>query len=144
MATKLKKTQQPSWLFRYHRHRENLLSICDHLVNLPNQTVHDDVAGELHLEFRPLEYMTGNTLTDPAASSTPFFMPTHEPVLRGTQHQSVKHTINFPEREGIPADPMTEPTAQDLVLGDNLADEIQNCIILADRYLRPWEMTPIG
>ena len=101
MATKLKKAQQPSWLFRYYRHRETLLSICDHLVNLPNQIVPDGITRELHIEFRPLEYMTGNTLTDPAASSTPFFMPTHEPVLRLSQHQSVKHTINFPERKGF-------------------------------------------
>ena len=91
---RLKKAQKPSWIMGYEQPRQPLVDIGDHLAtHLTRQTIPDKAVRALKLDLLSLDYLTGDTITDPTAAHTPFFMPTNENVPHERQHRFIQDTF---------------------------------------------------
>jgi hypothetical protein len=88
----------------------------------------------LNINLQPLDFFSGRTVTDPAASFDPFFMPTDKVVLRRRKDKSIEHTVKFPQHLRKPHKATTKPIPQDLALQKDLVAELQKVCLLAESY----------
>jgi hypothetical protein len=140
---RLKKQHEPTWVWRYKHHTEVLLNIQTHLTLLLNESIPDSFVRMLNVKLHPLDFSTGKTFTDPAASFDPFFIPTDKRVSWNNKNEPIESTIEFPERVGKPHRPSSKPTDQDLQLQKDLEEELRNFCLPADSDQQSKRMTPI-
>lgn len=63
------------------------MDIRDYLTTRSTtQTIPDGIVRALQFDLRLVNYLTGDTITDPAAAHTPLLIPTNENVLHERQY----------------------------------------------------------
>lgn len=133
-AMRLKKQQEPTWVWRYEHHSEVLVNIWTYLTSMLTDSIPDDLIRLLNINLQPLDFFSGKTVTDLAASFDPFFMPTNEMILLKQKNKCIEHTVQFPPHTGKPPKASAKPTSQDLDLQKDLVDELQKFCLLAQKY----------
>lgn len=141
---RLKKQHEPTWVWRYKHHTEVLLDIWTYLTLLLNETIPESLVRMLNVHLHPLDFTTGKTFTDPAASFVPFFIPADKGVIRKEKNEPIEHTVNFPKGFGKSHKSSSKPTEVDLQLQKDLAEELQKFCLLADSYEIRKRMTPLA
>lgn len=134
IAMRLKKQHEPTWVWRYKHHTEVLLTTWSYLTLLVNDLIPDAFVRMLNVNLQPLDFFTGKTFTNPAASLTPFFLPTDKKVLRKKKNKSIEHTIKFPKHLGKAHKSTDKPTSEDTQLQKDLTEELQKFCFLAQSY----------
>ncbi|KAJ5355490.1 uncharacterized protein N7496_012702 [Penicillium cataractarum] len=138
---RLKMQQEPTWMWRYKHHSEVLVNIWTYLTQMLTDSIPDVFIKKLNVNLQPLDFFSGKTVTDPAASFDPFFMPTDKKVLQKKKNKSIEHTVNFPPHLGKPHKATAKPTSQDLDLQKDLVEELQKFCLLAESYPVAEKMT---
>lgn len=131
---RLKRQQAPTWIWRYKHHSKVLINIWTYLTLLLTESITDGLIRMLNINLQPLDFFSGKTVTDPAASFDPFFMPTDKVASRKRTNKSIERTVKFPQHLRKPHKATTKPTPQDLALQKDLVAELQKYCLLAELY----------